>query len=68
MPSHNEKGIALIKRTVWFNSHIETVMAFPKYNAIECSGEINTRRMHPQRATVESGIAIIFANKNSTGS
>ena len=66
--SHNEKGSALIKRTIWFNNQIEAETPLPRYNATRWRGEINTRTMHPQRATVESGIAIILDNKNITGS
>ena len=65
---HSENGIALIKRTEWFNSHIEKETAFPRYKDTSWKGDMATRIMHPQSATVESGMAITLANKNSSGS
>ena len=65
--SHNEKGSALTKRTTWFKSQIEAETPLPRYNATRWIGETNTRTMHPQRATVERGIAIMLDNKNITG-
>ena len=46
-PSHNENGSAFMKRTTWFNNHIEAVSILPRYNATGCSGEIIIRKMHP---------------------
>ncbi len=67
MPSQREKGSAFIKRILWFNIQIETVINFPKYKATACTGEINTSPIHPQSIAVESGIAIRLDNKNNNG-
>lgn len=66
-PFHKEKGIRLIRRTEWFNNQIESRTNFPEYNAAKGMGDMATIAIHPQRATVDKGIAIIFESKNSNG-
>ena len=46
-PLHKEKGREFMKRTVWFNNHIEAVSILPRYKAAKLIDEIKTRIMHP---------------------
>jgi len=56
-----------MKRTTWFNNHIEAVRTLPRYSATGWSEEITTRIMQPYSVNMASGIAIILDNRNNKG-
>ena len=66
-PDHKANGIELIRRTKWFNNQMIPPTIFPQYNAAIGIEDIATTAIHPQRAAVDSGIAIIFDSKNNNG-